>query len=281
MGEFVQPPRIVEGRLRSLAAVYGGVMRTSMIRTVQYRANTLIELALMVAEPVVYLVVWQIVARTNDGSVDGFTAGRFAAYFIAWSWVRTFVQGGSPGNWERRVRDGSMAGFLMRPIHPVHQNLALWVGFGIARATMWIPAGAVLVLIFRPELHTGALQLLVFPVAVAMAMLARTFTQDTIGAGAFWFTRISAIGSIVGLVELLTSGRLVPLELLPGWAQAVSWALPFRWTFAFPIEALIGPMSSGRLFTGLAMEAGWLVVMWMVLRVVWSRGIRHFSAVGG
>jgi ABC-2 type transport system permease protein len=174
-----------------------------------------------------------------------------------------------------------MSGLLMRPIHPVHQNLGLWIGFGITRAAMWIPAGTVLVLVFRPELHTSLLQVLVFPIAVAMAMLARTFTQDTIGAGAFWFTRISAIGSIVGLVELLTSGRLVPLELMPGWAQAATWALPFRWTFAFPIEALIGPMSPGRLFTGLAMEAGWLTVMGLLLRFVWSRGIRHFSAVGG
>ena len=281
MGEAAHPSRIAEGRFRSLAAVYRGVMRTAMINAVQYRTNTLIELALMVAEPVVYLVVWQIVARTNGGIVDGFTPGRFAAYFIAWSWVRTFVQGGSPGNWERRVRDGSMSGFLMRPIHPVHQNLALWVGFGIARATMWIPAGTVLVLVFRPELHTSALQVLVFLVAVPLAMLARTFTQDTIGAGAFWFTRIGAIGSIVGLVELLTSGRLVPLELLPGWAQALTWALPFRWTFGFPIEALIGPMSAGRLFAGLAMEAAWVVVMGLLLRFVWSRGIRHFSAVGG
>jgi len=281
MAESAGSARLAEGRLRSLAAVYRGVMRTSILRALQYRVNTLIELALMVAEPVVYLVVWQIVARARGGNVDGFTPGRFAAYFIGWSWVRTFVQGGSPENWERRVRDGSMSGFLMRPIHPVHQNLALWIGFGIARATMWIPAGTVLVLIFKPELHTSVLQVLVFVVAVAMAMPARTFMQDTIGAGAFWFTRISAIGSIVGLVELLTSGRLVPLELLPGWARAVTWALPFRWTFGFPIEALIGPMSRPRLFTGLAMEAGWLIVMGLLLRLVWSRGIRHFSAVGG
>jgi len=281
MAEFVEPGRIVEGRARSLAAVYRGVVRNAMINAAQYRVNTLIELALMVGEPVVYLAVWQIVARTSGGVVDGFTAGRFAAYFIVWSWVRTFVQGGSPSNWERRVRDGSMSGLLMRPIHPVHQNLGLWIGFGIARATMWIPAGAVLVLAFRPDMHTSVSQVFVFLLAVPLAMLARTFTQDTIGAGAFWFTRIGAIGSIVGLVELLASGRMVPLELLPGWAQAVTWALPFRWTFAFPIEALIGPMAAGRLWTGLAMEAGWLIVMGQLLRWVWSRGIRHYSAVGG
>ena len=33
---------------------------------------------------------------------------------------------------------------------------------------------------------------------------------------------------------------LVPLALLPVWAQHISDFLPFQWSFSFPIEALIG-----------------------------------------
>jgi ABC-2 type transport system permease protein len=281
MSDIAASPRPVEGRLRSLAAVYRAVIRNSMIATLQYRVNTMIELVLMVAEPVVYLVVWQIVARASGGVVDGFTPGRFAAYFIVWSLVRTFIQSGSPLNWEHWVRNGTMSGLLLRPIHPVHQDLGLWTGFGIIRAAMWIPAGVVLVISFGPDFDTGALQIGVFAISLSMALVMRTLINDTIGAASFWFTRIGAISSIVVTLELLTGGRLVPPELMPGWAQAVSWGLPFRWTFAFPIEALIGPISPGRLFVGLAMQAVWLVGILILLRLVWRRGIRRYSAVGG
>ena len=32
-----------------------------------------------VAEPVIYLVVWSTIARQQGGSIDGYTAGTFAA----------------------------------------------------------------------------------------------------------------------------------------------------------------------------------------------------------
>ena len=42
----------------------------------------------MVAEPVIYLVVWTTIAEQQGGSVDGLTVGYFAAYYIVWTLVR-------------------------------------------------------------------------------------------------------------------------------------------------------------------------------------------------
>ena len=47
-------------------------------------------------------------------------------------------------------------------------------------------------------------------------------------------------------LELLLSGRLVPLSLMPDWAQTLADLMPFKWTFGFPIEALIGQLSDLR-----------------------------------
>ena len=81
----------------------------------------------MVAEPLVYLVVWQIVAGTTAAKVDGFTPGASPPTTSRWSSCGTLFKIGSPANWEYRVREGSMSGFLLRPIHPVHVNRAFWV----------------------------------------------------------------------------------------------------------------------------------------------------------
>ena len=50
---------------------------------------------------------------------------------------------------------------------------------------------------------------------------------------------------MVGL-ELLLSGRLVPLQLMPDWVEDLAAFLPFKWSFYFPIEALVGDMSNQR-----------------------------------
>ena len=55
--------------------------------------------------------------------------------------------------------------------------------------------------------------------------------------------------------ELLFSGRLVPLSLMPDWAQRLADVLPFKWTFGYPIEALIG-RTAGRGAARRARDAG-------------------------
>ena len=269
------------GRLSSLAALYRAVIRTSIQGHLQYRINTLLESTLMLAEPLVYLMVWQIVAEEQGGAVDGYTPARFAAYYIAWTLVRTFTQVGSPLNWEYWIREGRMSALLMRPIHPVHQDAGFWIGFTMVRSLSWVPAGVVLTIAFRPDLSSSVLQLLVLPVALLLANLIRTLMMGALGATAFWLTRIAALASVYSMAEVILSGRLVPPELLPGWAQTLSWVLPFRWTFAFPIEVLIGPISAGALFAGLGIQLAWLVAAVLLVSVVWRRGVTRYGAVGG
>ena len=71
-----------EGRLRSLVDFYLTTMRTAVAIQFQYRVAQYFYMLGLVAEPVIYLVVWSTIARSNGGAVDGITAGEFAAYYI-------------------------------------------------------------------------------------------------------------------------------------------------------------------------------------------------------
>jgi ABC-2 type transport system permease protein len=121
----------------------------------------------------------------------------------------------------------------------------------------------------------------VFLVAIWGAYLIRSLNQWTLGMLSFWTTRVGAAFDAWYLSEMLLSGRIVPLALMPGWARSVSAFLPFKWTFAFPIEALVGRLSTADLLGGLAMQALWIAVGALAVKVVWRRGVRRFTAVGG
>ena len=54
----------------------------------QYRTGHYFFLLGMIAEPVIYLVVWTTIADQQGGEVQGLTAGYFAAYYIVWTLVR-------------------------------------------------------------------------------------------------------------------------------------------------------------------------------------------------
>ena len=82
------------------------------------------------------------------------------------------------------------------------------------------------------------------------------------------------------MAELLLSGRLVPLQLMPDWAETLAGWLPFKWTFFFPIEALVGDMSNASLLGGLGMQLFWTVVGSVLVWVCWRASAKHYTAVG-
>jgi ABC-2 type transport system permease protein len=235
----------------------------------------------MVAEPVIYLVVWSTIAEQQGGSVGGFTPGQFAAYYIVWTLVRNMNIVFTPYGWEWRIREGQLSGQLLRPLFPIVSDLGYFAGWKFVVIILWLPIAAVLALLFHPEIHPSPLAIGVFAVAIWGAYLIRSLNQSSVGMITFWTTRVAPIFELYITSELLLSGRLVPLQLMPDWAQNLANFLPFKWTFGFPIEALVGNMSDADLLLGLAAQLFWIVFGALLLRIVWRFAIRRYSAVGG
>ena len=269
-----------EGRARSLVDFYVTTMRLAVVEQFQYRAATYMYLLGMVAEPVIYLVVWSTIADESGGSVGGLTAGEFAAYYIVWTLVRTMNIVFTPYGWEWRIREGQLSGQLLRPLHPIHYDIAEFAGGKIPWVLFYLPIAVVLTVVFNPTFDVRPAEIAVFVVAIWGAYLIRTFNQSALGLITFWTTRVGALFSLYIVLELLLSGRLVPLTLMPDWAQTVAWLLPFRWTFYFPIETLVGDLSNAELLGGLALQVFWILVGIGVFSLVWRRAIRRYSAVG-
>ena len=82
------------------------------------------------------------------------------------------------------------------------------------------------------------------------------------------------------MVELLLSGRLVPMTLMPDWVQTLAWFLPFQWTFYFPIETLVGDLSNAELLRGLGMQVFWILAGIGDLLARLAPAVRHYTAVG-
>ena len=270
-----------EPRWRAYWSVYRTMARLSVLLQFQYRVSNYLYMLGMVTEPVIYLVVWSTIARNQGGALDGYTPARFAAYYIVWTLVRNMNIVFTPFGWEERIRSGELSGQLLRPLHPIHYDLAAFAGMKFVVIAMWLPIAAALSLLFHPELDPSGLQVVVFVVAIWGAYLIRSMLLWTLGMVTFWTTRVGALYEAYFTIELLLSGRLVPLALMPSWARTASWALPFRWAFGFPIDALVGPIDTRSLLGGLAMQALWIAVGALGVRVVWRAGIRRYGAVGG
>ena len=199
-----------------------GKGKTSIASNFQYRVSNYFYMIGMIIEPVIYLVVWSSIARQQGGDVGGYTPETFAAYYIVWTLVRNMNIVFTPYGWEERIRQGELSPMLLRPLHPIHYDIAYFAydiayfaGWKVVAIVLWLPIAAVLSLAFHPQLEVTAVEAAVFVVAIWGAYLIRTMLLWLLGMVSFWTTRVSALYELYFTAELLLSGRLVPLALMP------------------------------------------------------------------
>jgi len=255
-------------------------MQIAVAEQVQYRVSNYFYMIGLLTEPVIYLAVWSTIAVQQGGEVGGFTPGDFAAYYIVWMLVRN-MNVVNVGAWDYRIREGVLSPMLLRPIHPFHWDLSYFSGWKFVVIALWLPVAVALAALFRPTFSFEPLDLAVFAVAIWGAYVVRSFIYVFVGGLAFFTTRFFAIVQVVMTFELLFSGRLVPLSLMPDWAQTLADVLPFKWTFGFPIEALIGGLPPTDLLLGLGGQAAWILGGVVALKIFWPLAVKRYSAVSG
>jgi len=246
----------------------------------QYRAALAIWLIGMVLEPVIYLVVWATVARSSGGQVAGYTGGDFAAYFIAMMLVNHLTFSWIMHDFEFRIRKGEFSPRLLRPIHPIHADIADNITYKLLTAPVMLPAAVVLGLVFHPSWHLTPGTVLAFVPSLVLGFAVRFVVEWVLALAAFWTTRVDAINQMYFVGLLFLSGRLAPLTLFPWPVQAAAAVSPFRWMMSFPVEVLLGRLSTQDIMFGLAAQAAWVGISLLILGGVWQVGVKRYTAVG-
>lgn len=265
--------------MRQLLDYYIQQFKVTLAVQLQYRTGLLIWMIEVVIQPVIYLVVWQSAA--GGGEIAGFAARDFAAYYVVLMVVDHLTQTWIMWIFEWRVRSGEMNKLLIRPLHPIHADIAENITYKLLMLAVVIPALAFLIVVFDPVFNTTLWAVLAF-VPVVMAAAALAFVSGwAVALAAFWTVRITAINQVYILSLVFFSGYIAPLDVLPGALRTIADLLPFQWIMSFPVELFLGRVSPAEALVGFSTQLAWIAAMTGVLLLVWRQGVKRYSAVGG
>jgi ABC-2 type transport system permease protein len=266
--------------VRGLAAIYLQQFKTGVASMLQYRATLVIYLIGNILEPLIYLVVWSTVSRSTGGSVGGYAPRDFAAYYIAFMLVNQATFSWVMYEFEYRIREGLFSAVLLHPVHPIHADIADNLSAKAVSLPFILAAAAGMTAIFRPAFNTTAGLAAAFVPALVLAFLVRFLVEWVVALAAFWTTRVSAVNQIHYMAVLFFSGQIAPLAVLPRPLQIVATILPFRWTVGFPVELILGRLTTAQVLTGFAAQAAWLAAAAVLLRFAWRFSVKKYAAVG-
>src|SRR5512135_666981 len=229
--------------MRDLLGLYVQQFKTTFASMLQYRASLFIWMIGQVLEPLIYLVVWSTVSARRGGSVGDFTAAQFAAYYIAFMLVNQMTYTWIMWEYEYRIREGLLSPVLLRPVHPIHADIADNVSSKLVTLPIMLLIAAGLALLFKPQVNLQVWAILAFIPAIVLAFLVRFLVEWSLAQAAFWTTRVSAINQVYFVLILFLSGQLAPLSLFPRAIQILADVLPFRWMIGFPVELVLGRLT--------------------------------------
>ena len=159
----------------------------------QYRGNLLMYLAFWMVSPIVFLAVWASIARAQ-GSVGGYNAADFAAYYLTALLVDVITSSISIHLLAYKIQDGTIANELLRPVHPVLTNVLVNnIAFKALMLILFLPLWLILLALFQPAMTITPASLLLSVPALAGGFLVHFMLDSAITLLAFWTTRVYAL----------------------------------------------------------------------------------------
>lgn len=252
---------------RSLLAYYAAKFLAELALQVAYRGAVVIWLIVLVVQPLVSLLVWTTVARSNGGEAGGFTSGEYAAYFIVLMVVNhlTFIWHMCEFGW--CIRTGFFTPHFLRPIHPIHNDVVENLSFKVVGLVGIVPAAIILAFAFNAGFSgTTTGSVVAFVPVLLLAMALRFILEWTLALAAFWMTKVPALNDCYSFVSYFLAGMVAPLALLPEPARILANILPFRWSVSFPIEVLLEQLDAGMVALGIGLQVFWIALAALLLR---------------
>jgi len=98
---------------------------------------------------------------------------------------------------------------------------------------------------------------------------------------AFWFLEIQSFVILSYAIETLLGGQVFPLDLMPAGLYRLSQFLPYYYQMYFPAAIFTGRIGRAQALEGLAIQGFWVVALLALAHLLWARGLRRYTAVGG
>jgi ABC-2 type transport system permease protein len=261
--------------------IYQRMWQVNWAEQWQYRANLFMYTFYWIVQPVVYIAVWTSIANVQ-GTVKGLTANDFIVYYMTMLIVDQATSETVFYNFGYKIEDGTLAGELIRPVHPMLTNtLMTTLAFKALTTLVLIPVWILLALLFQPTFNTLAWGNILLAVpALVIGFTANFLLTAAISCVAFWTQRVWGLYRLYGIPVALFSGQFVPLNLMPKVIQKISVYLPFQLFKYFPTQMILGKLSAEEILQGYISGIIWIALALILFRFAWRRGLKHFSAVG-
>jgi ABC-2 type transport system permease protein len=225
------------------------------------------------------LYLWK--SLLSHGAAAGFDFAHMKGYLIV-----AFICGNLVSMWtdfsiSSKIRDGSIALDIAKPIDYQRARLAETLGVAGFELGSALVIGAVAVFAFggvaRPTLSAA----LLFVVSLLLVVPLKFCISYMTGLACFWTQNYFGVSMARQAIVNLLSGALAPLVFFPHWFQGMAAVLPFQAIASTPALIFLGKYHGVEALWRIGVQAGWVVALLLLSRALFGLAIKKLTVHGG
>lgn len=269
--------------MRLLIAKYQHVFNVGLQSNIVYRWNFAMRAAFALIHLAFVFILWRA-AYQGETTIGGFSLEQTLTYFVTLLVLQFFI-GAFNEDYEisEEIRSGLINQFLTKPINYFVYRFTIFVAARLVSGLLaLIPLLLALPLIGEFLTFPDEMWRLVLGLPAALMSAVIQFTIAYIfGMLTFWFLEIQSFVILSMTIETLLGGQIFPLDLLPPTIYRISQFLPYYYQMYFPAAIFTGRIDYASAQQGLVIQAFWSVALLGIAQLLWRRGLREHTAVGG
>lgn len=248
--------------------------------TLQYRADMILWLLADAATPLVSMALWYAVAKNSH---QGLSPQETLNYYILTILVIIATNSWSGFFIAQEILNGTIVQRLIKPISAFWGLLMNNLSEKTFRFLLPLPLFLFSLVLFPnffvSTLHQWQPWLLFIP-SIIMAMCLSFFIDMIFGLMAFWLDDAFNMRWFKDTLQMITSGILIPIAVMPHQVQKIVNILPFRNIITTPVEVLLGRISGTVLTQTLTVQLAWTISTGIIMAIMWKRGLKRYAPPG-
>jgi ABC-2 type transport system permease protein len=249
-----------------------------------YRMNFAVRGFFSLFHLIVVFTLWTA-AYAGKTEIGGFNLDQTLTYFVMLLVLQFFISAFNEDfQISEEIRNGLINQFLLKPINYFGYRFSIFVAARLVSGLLVILPLLIAFPFIREHLTlpTDAWRLWLGIPALGLSAVIQFSIAFCFGLMAFWFLEIQSFVILSFAIETLLGGQVFPLDLMPAPLYLVSQYLPYYYQMYFPAAILTGRINDPmQAVSGLCIQLFWTVALLLLGRLLWTRGLRHHTAVGG
>lgn len=179
------------------------------------------------------------------------------------------------------IKEGELVRYLTRPISYYWMKFFDEIPWRIIQGFFGVIIFTVCLILFHKFLmFASSLEAIIYAVILTVFAYLVSFTfKMIVGMVAFWFTDYWGFQEILEVVIVVLAGFIMPITFFPHLLKTIALLTPFPYIIYYPITAFQGAMTNDMFVQAVMGQLIWLVILVVVYKIMWLKGVRKFTGV--